>query len=161
MRGYWPLFLALLSTAAGNPAVAGTAKAGAPEQPLARYAIVETAPVKTSIYLGSVTLDAGPFVRDGQTYTAIYTARVFPYFFFNEAGRMAIDVPDASLARLSHGQSFEFAGTAIRSDGRIRRLTGRIVPLTDSTGKIKVRLVVSGSLVLVFDSTYRLAGSSQ
>ena len=152
MFRFWPILLGALlfrlSLAAAEPA-------------LGPFAAVDAAPVKTSIYLGSVTLSAGRFLRQGETYLAPYTAKVFPYFFLSEDGQIQITVPDANLRGLARGAACEFQGTAIRSDGRRRPISGRVLPLTASTGKLKVRLIVNRTLTLVFNSTYRLAGSSQ
>jgi hypothetical protein len=152
MLRFWPLLLGALLL---------SAPLGAAPPNLGRFATVDAEPVKTSIYLGSVTLSASEFHRQGQMYAADYTAKVFPFFFLSEAGQMRIAVPDESLQRLDAGQAIEFTGTAVRSDGRRRVITGRILPLTATTGKLKVRLIVNRSLTLVFDSAYRLPGSSQ
>ncbi len=122
-----------------------------------RFAWVETAPVTTSIYLGTVTLMATRFIRQDSAYAAAYTARVFPYFFLNESGTLHIDIPDSDLERLADGATIAFQGHAVRVDGRVRAVDGRATPLTPTTGKLKVRLHVNRHLTLVFDSTYRLA----
>ena len=75
----WPILLGAL---AFPPPLSASAAAAASAD-LARFSQVEVAPVTTSIYLGSVTLSAGLFLRRGQIYAADYSARVFPYFFFN------------------------------------------------------------------------------
>ena len=37
--------------------------------------------MKTSIYVGSVSLKTTDFERDGDVYNATYNAKVFPWFF--------------------------------------------------------------------------------
>lgn len=149
----WPIVLGAL---AFSPHLSASTGAAVESTDLARFSKVEVAPVTTSIYLGSVTLSAGEFLRRGQTYAADYSARVFPYFFFNESGRLVVDVPDDCLRQLARGKPIDFKGTAVRSDGRIRTLACRVAPADSASGKIKIRLVVSRYLILVFDSTYRL-----
>ena len=153
----WPVLLGALVFPLGLSAREPISSDGAD---LARFSEVEAAPVKTSIYLGSVSLEAGRFIRRGQTYAADYDARVFPYFFFNETGRLVIDVPDACLRQLERGTAFDFKGHAVRSDGRTRILTGRVTPIDSVSGKLKIRLIVNRHLTLVFNSTYRLLTSA-
>jgi hypothetical protein len=101
-------------------------------------------------------LSASRFIRHDQTYSADYQAKVFPYFFFNEGGRLFIEVPDSALREIADGRSFDFVGRAIRRDGRVRRVTGRVTPTSPTAGNLKVRLIVNRYLTLVFDSTYQL-----
>ncbi|HWA10343.1 MAG TPA: hypothetical protein VG838_12895 [Opitutaceae bacterium] len=130
-------------------------RAGTAELPLERYATVTVEPAKTSIYVGSVTLTTPGFTREGVTYSANYTAKVFPYFFYNEKGRIWIDVPDADLRRLERGETVNFTGHARSDDGDERRVEGRAEPTGASTGKIKVRIFVSKRIELIFNTTYR------
>ena len=67
-----------------------------------------------------------------------------------------VEVPDDCLRQLARGKPIDFKGRAVRSDGRIRTLDCRVAPADSDSGKIKIRLVVSRYLILVFDSTYRL-----
>ena len=113
-------------------------------------------PAKTSIYVGSVTLTPTPLRREGGRYHADYQAKVFPYFFYNEAGRLWIDFSDEQLARLARGERVEFAGTAKNKDGEDRSITGHATADTPGapSGKIKVRILVSPKIELIFNSTY-------
>ena len=64
---------------------------------------VSIAPMKTSIYVGTVTLVPGVFVREGSTLAATYEAKVFPWFFWGEHGRITITLTEAdpmSLIRI-------------------------------------------------------------
>jgi hypothetical protein len=119
---------------------------------------VRVEPVKTSIYVGSVTLTPTEFVREGGEYAADYRAKVFPYFFYNERGRLRIAFSDDALARLARGETVAFEGQAENTDGEPRRVTGRAVPADARTGKIKVRVLVSPKIELIFNSTYRFSG---
>lgn len=135
---------------AGTPAAAAAAFAGRPAR-----ALVD--PTKTSIYLGSVRLTLSPLqYRDG-AFAADYAARVVPFFFFNEKGRLTIAFPDEQIRQLLRGETVYFQGQARNSAGRQRRIEGRAVPEGPGAagGRIKVRVHV-GKVELIFNSTYRL-----
>ena len=118
---------------------------------------IVVAPARTSIYIGRITLTMPPFVRQDGTYTATYSARVFPYFFYSETGRMWIDVSDDDLRRLAGGAPVDFTGHGRSDDGDERRIAGRATPADAVSGKIKVRVFVSKRIELVFNTTYRFA----
>jgi hypothetical protein len=138
--------LALLC-AAGSFAAEGAAASD--------YANVEVAPTRTSIYLGSVSMTMPAFVRVNGGYEAAYVAKVFPFFFYNESGRLRVEISDAALRQLERGESIEFTGQAVPADGGERRVEGKAT-LTDATsGKIKVRVFYSKRIELIFNTTYR------
>ena len=115
---------------------------------------VRIAPMKTSIYVGSVTLTTGEFRRDGDKFTATYEAKVWPWFFWGETGRISILLPDADLASLAQGEKAEFTGDAQNHKNKPRKVTGRAQPADATSGKIKVRVSVDGT-ELIFNGTYR------
>ena len=125
---------------------------------LAPYDRVDIASTKTSIYVGSVTMTMPTFERHGAIYEADYTAKVFPYFFYNEHGRLYIEVPDDVLRRLERGETVQFEGRGVTSSGTTRRVDGRAVPTNATTGSIKVRVYVTRKLQLVFNTTYKFVG---
>jgi hypothetical protein len=131
-------------------AAAMTAKAGP-------YDSVEIATVKTSIYIGNVTLTMPTFKRSGSTYASTYRAKVFPYFFHNERGELWVDFTDDQLARLERGERVNFTGRAENTDKEPRKIEGHATPSApgSKTGKIKVRVWVSPKIELIFNSTYR------
>lgn len=130
--------------------------AWAADPQLARFGVVTVAPVTTSIYVGRVDLAASPFLRSEGSFFAQYAAAVRPFFFYSEKGNLRIDLADEGLRRLVSGQTVDFTGRAIRSDGLERVLEGRVTATGAGTGKIKVRLHVKRRVVLVFDTTYQL-----
>jgi hypothetical protein len=136
---------------AGEPAAAGL---------LSRYGKVDVAPAKTSVYVGTVTMTMPPFVRQAGVYETEYTAKVFPYFFLNENGRISIDFSDEQLRQLAGGQTVEFKGRGLRADGVERRVEGKATPIDATSGKIKVRVFVSKSTELIFNTTYRFPDSA-
>lgn len=144
--------LAILLVAVCAP----VALAAGPEPGLGRFALVRTAPVKTSVYVAIVSLAATDFVRHGPDYLADYRVKVFPFFFYDEHGRLVVPVSDADLRRLASGQPFDFSGQGIRSDGKVRLVDGRVTPRGPATGDIQVRVHASRHFTLVFNTTYRL-----
>ncbi|MFI5357964.1 MAG: hypothetical protein ACHQ4G_11585 [Opitutales bacterium] len=113
-------------------------------------------PLQTSIYLASITLVPGVFVREGDTYTATYEVKVWPWIFWGETGRATIRIPAADLARAKRGETVNFRGEGINQKKRLRKLTGRVQPDNAGSGKIKIRITADG-YTLVFNGTYRFA----
>jgi len=124
-----------------------------------RYAVVTIQPSKTSIYIGSVTLNLHPLIRLDQEYSAVYTATVFPYFFYDETGRVTIKIPDEALLRVAKGEAVDFAGKGLSDEGEERRIEGRATPTGPDAGRIKVRIYVSKRIALIFNTTYRIDGA--
>ena len=133
------------------------AVAGEPLPP--HYERVEVAPAKTSIYLGTVAMTMPPFTRSDGGYEASYEATVFPFFFYNEAGRIRIELPDDLLRKLERGEPVDFSGRAIREDGAMRRVEGRAMPTDARSGNLKVRVFYSRRIELIFNTTYRFTAA--
>jgi hypothetical protein len=127
----------------------------AAEAPLSRYEKVDVATAKTSIYVGTVTMAMPTFVRQNGVYETRYTAKVFPYFFYNEAGKLSVEIGNDLLRQLERGEPIEFKGRAVRDDGAERRVEGKATPTDATTGKLKVRVFVSKHTELIFNTTYR------
>jgi hypothetical protein len=119
---------------------------------------VIVAPMKTSIYVGSVTLTTEDFVQTGDEFASTYEAKVRPWFFWSETGRITIKLPGSDLARLALGQTVEFVGEAANHKNKPRTVTGRAQPAEPLSGKIKVRIMADG-IELIFNGTYRLTDS--
>lgn len=132
---------------------AAGARAAAPEP--GRYERVDVAPAKTSIYIGSVTMTMPGFTRAAGIYSSTYEAKVFPFFFSSEHGRLSVDIADAQLAQLARGEAIEFKGEAVNADGAARRIEGRATPADAASGRLKVRVFVSRRIELIFNTTYR------
>ena len=144
------LLACLCSVTWGLPARATEAAA------LKRYDRVEIAPAKTSIYVGSVSMTLTPFLRKDGVYHSAYHAKVFPYFFWNEQGWIAIELSDDALRQLAKGEVVQFKGRGMNDDGEERHIEGRAVPADANSGKIKVRVFVSKRIQLIFNTTYRI-----
>lgn len=122
------------------------------------HAVATVEKARTSIYIGNVTLTMPPFRRTGEIYQSTYQAKVFPYFFYNERGKIAITLSDDELRRLSQGETVHFKGEAEDTAGEPRRIEGRVVPDDALSGVIKVRVWVSPKIELIFNTTYRFTG---
>lgn len=121
---------------------------------------INVAPMKTSIYIGSVTLTLGVFERQGSTLTTTYAAKVFPWFFWGETGRITVTLSDTDLARMARGETAEFNGDGVNHKNKPRKITGRAQPVDATSGKFKVRVMADG-VELIFNSTYRFGGSGK
>jgi hypothetical protein len=97
------------------------------------------------------------FVRHGEVFTAAYTAKVFPYFFYNEKGTLMVNISDAQLDDLAAGKSTTFTGRGVRDDGTPRPVEGKAMPSDAKSGRLKVRVTVSSHVELIFNTTYRFA----
>ena len=116
---------------------------------------VMVAPMKTSIYVGSVTLTTTDFLQQDEGFMATYEVRVRPWFFWGETGKISIKLPVTDLTRLALGQTVEFTGAASNHKGKPRVVTGRAQPGPGHGGKIKVRIMADG-IELIFNGTYQL-----
>lgn len=111
--------------------------------------------MKTSIYVGSVTLKTTTFERSSDSWSATYDARVFPWAFWSEHGEIAITLAEADLERLARGETVNFTGDAKNHKGKPRAVTGRAEPAGSKNGRIKVRIRVD-DVELVFNGHYTL-----
>jgi hypothetical protein len=116
---------------------------------------VTVAPMKTSIYVGSVTLTTTDFLQSDESFKATYEAKVRPWFFWGETGHITIKLPVTDLTRLALGQTVEFTGEAANHKNKPRTVTGRAQPGNGNGGKIKVRIMADG-IELIFNGTYQL-----
>lgn len=127
---------------------------------LARFNVVDIKPSTASIYIATVTMTMPPFVRKKVVYSSTYSAKVFPYFLFNEKGRIWIVVPDDLLRRAANGESVDFKGHALSDSGDERRVEGHATPTGPWGGKIRVRVFVTRRISLNYDTTYELKGAA-
>lgn len=109
--------------------------------------------MKTSIYIGSVTLITGAFNLNEGNYTATYEAKVSPWSFWSEAGNVSLTINPADYARLLAGETIELTGEAKNGKGKLRTISARAQPTDATGGRIKVRITASGT-TLIFNGTY-------
>jgi len=115
---------------------------------------VAVEPMKTSIYVATVSLVPAVFIRQGETYTTTYEVKVWPWFFWGETGKVTIHVSAQQLAQVLRGERIEFSGEGVSQKNRPRLITGRLTPDGPATGTIKIRITADG-YTLVFNSAYR------
>lgn len=115
--------------------------------------------MKTSIYIGSVTLITSAFTEAAGAYTATYEAKVSPWSFWSEAGTITLTVGVDDYDRLLRGETVELTGEAKNGKGKLRQVSARAQPTDATTGRIKVRIAASGS-TLIFNSTYRVTATA-
>lgn len=122
-----------------------------------RRVVIE--PTWTSIYVGTVSLRMPEFTRNAAgEFESSYSARVLPWFFQSENGRLVIAVTEDALQKLARGESIDFTGHAANQAGEPRAISGRASPSDATAGRIKVRVRVSESMELIFNTTYRFTG---
>jgi hypothetical protein len=117
---------------------------------------VDVGAMKTSIYIGSVTLQTSAFKSEGNLFSATYSAKVFPWVFWNETGRITIKITEEDFRKLKRGERCEFSGDALNHKNKPRHVTGYADPASDGTGKIKVRIGVDDT-DLIFNGNYTLS----
>ena len=115
---------------------------------------VSVAPMKTSIYVGSVTLTTGVLKRTGDHFSTTYEAKIWPWFFWGETGHLSITLPQSELEKLARGERVEFTGEAFNHKNKPRKVTGRAEQINGGGGKIKVRIGVDDT-ELIFNGNYR------
>ena len=98
--------------------------------------------------VGKATLIVDPLQRTNGVYAGNYKLKVFPYFWKNKNGRLAIAVSDASLAEINQGKVTAITGTATASgkNGKCRHV---------DDGTLKVWFVAEDKK-MVFAPAYRL-----
>ncbi len=79
---------------------------------------VEIKPTTSSLFVATVTMTMPPFTRRDAVFSSTYSARVFPYFFWSESGRIWIEVPAGEAAPGRPGRGG-------RLHGARRQLVGR------------------------------------
>ena len=126
----------------------------AADESLRRFDHVVVDPAKTSVYIGSVTMSFAPSTRQAGAYESAYTAKVFPYFFMSEKGKLVLDAPDETLRKLARGEAVDFTGRGVSASGAERRFEGRATPIDATSGKLKVHAFVSKRIDLIFNMTY-------
>jgi hypothetical protein len=107
---------------------------------------------------GKVTLIIGSLQRADGIYSGDYRIKVFPYFFENEKGRLAIVVSDESLVGINQGKVVAISGTATPSGkgGKSRHINATVTPIDINHGTLKL-WCVAGNRKMIFEPTYHVA----
>ena len=109
---------------------------------------------------GTATLTIGPLQRTNGIYTGDYKLKVFPWFFKNQTGTLAIVVSDESLAEAGQGKVVTITGTATTSGkgGRTRHVEATATPADINHGTLKLWFT-AGSRKMIFTPAYHFAGN--
>lgn len=115
-------------------------------------------PSSMPVAAGQATLTIGPLLRTGGVYSGDYKISVFPYFFNNEEGRLAIVVSDESLAGIAQGKAAAIIGTATTGGkgGRSRHIDATATPADINHGTLKLWFM-AGDRKMIFEPAYHFA----
>jgi hypothetical protein len=151
------LFLLLLAagwnTAQATPASTNSAAAS-------RILMIDSSSMPVAA--GKATLTIGALQRVDGVYSGDYKINVFPYFFKNEKGRLAIIVSDKSLAEISHGKVAAITGTATTSGqgSRSRPIAATATPADINHGTLKLWFTTTGGRKMIFEPAYHFTGKA-
>jgi hypothetical protein len=150
------LLLVLLVADWGN---AQTAPEAGNSSPASRILLIDSSSM--SIGTGKATLIIGPLQRTNGVYTGDYRLKVFPYFFKNEKGRLAIVVSDKSLTESSQGKVVAITGTATINgkNGKCRPIGAIATPVDQDHGTLKLWFT-AGSRKMIFEPAYHFSGNT-
>jgi hypothetical protein len=142
------LCLLLLASSWGAAQAALTAANSA-----SRVLILEnsTMPLPTA----RATLIIGPLTRTKGIYAGDFKVKVFPYFFKNDWGRLAIDVPDKALAEINQGKAVAVTGTSTSTkNGMVRHIEITATPKDRDHGTVSLWFMV-GNQKMIFNPAYQ------
>jgi hypothetical protein len=109
---------------------------------------------------GEATLTVGPLQYTNGIYSGDYEITVFPYFFKNEKGTLAMNVPDDSLAAAMQGKVTAISGTATTTTGpragHSRHIDAIVTPVDDNHGTLKLWFM-AGTREMIFNPSYHVA----
>ena len=110
------------------------------------------------IAAGKATLTIGALHRADGVYWGNYKISVFPYFFKNEKGELAIVVSDESLAEVDQGKAVAIIGTATTSGkaGASRHIDATATPANINCGTLKLWFM-AGNRKMIFEPAYHFS----
>ena len=103
------------------------------------------------------TLIVGPLTRTNGVYVGDFKIKVFPYFFKNDWGRLAINVSDQTLTASDQGKTTTFTGTATSAkNGLVRHVEITATPLDHDHGTVSLWFM-AGNQKMIFTPAYHFA----
>ncbi|MGO8763988.1 MAG: hypothetical protein ACLQSR_02500 [Limisphaerales bacterium] len=149
--------LALLVAGWGN---AQAAPGAGDSAPASRILLIDSSSMPVGA--GKATLIIGPLQRTNGVYMGNYHLKVFPYFFKNEKGRLAIVVSDKSLEEASQGKAVAITGTATADgkNGKSRPIGAIATPVDRDHGTLRLWFT-AGSRKMIFEPAYHFAGKGK
>jgi len=129
--------------------------AGPSPNPVGSRDLLLIDPSSMPITAGKVTLSINSLLRTNGVYAGEYKLNVFPYFYKNEKGRLAIVVSDESLTAINRGEAVTVIGTATTSGkyGKRRDIQATATPADRDHGSLKVWFTV-GNREMTFRPAY-------
>ena len=147
----------LLALLAAGWSTAQAAPAATDSAPAGRILMIDSSSM--AVDAGNATLIIGALSRTNGIYTGGYKLKVFPYFFKNETGTLAIVVSDASLAEAGQGKVVAITGTATTTKtGKCRPIAAIATPVNMDHGTLKLWFT-AGSRKMTFTPAYHFAGN--
>jgi hypothetical protein len=114
-------------------------------------------PSSTRVGFSKVTLTVEPLVRANGVYSGNYKISVFPYFFKNQKGKLAIVVPDQAMAEINRGKVTGVVGTATSlGEGICRPITATAFPTDINSGTINLWFM-AGKRKMIFEPAYHFS----
>jgi hypothetical protein len=138
-------------------AFCGHASPEATDAPAVTNRVFMIEPSSMPVGGGTATLKIGALQRVNGIYVGDYTVTVFPYFFKNDHGKLAIMVSDESLTEINLGKTVAVVGTATSyKDGICRHIDAIARPFNIHGGTIKLWFMVEDRK-MIFEPLYHLA----
>ena len=147
------LFALLLATTWGAAQTTPTATNSA-----SRVLILENSTM--AFPTAKATLTVGPLTCSNHVYIGDFKVKVFPYFFKNDWGRLAINVPAAELTALAAGKTVSVTGTSTSlKRGTVRQLTITATPIDCNHGNVSLWFMVK-DLKMIFNPAYHFTNDA-
>lgn len=92
-----------------------------------------------SLPTAKATLIIGPLICSNHVYVGEFKVKVFPYFFKNQRGLLAINVPEEAQAAFNQGKPVTVSGTATSTkDGHVRQVQIMATPKDSDHGAVNL-----------------------
>jgi len=100
------------------------------------------------------TLIIGPLTRINGVYAGDFKIKVFPYFFKNDMGRLAINISDKALAAADQGRTVSLTGTSTSTkNGIVRHIEIIATPKDRDHGTVSLWFM-AGDQKMIFTPAY-------
>ena len=97
-----------------------------------------------------------PLTRSGDGLSGTYKVEVSPIPVGSESGKLSVNVSGDDLRRLAQGETIQFSGQAVNTQGSSSAVRGTATPKGNSgSGALRVH-IASKKGKLVFDTSYHL-----
>jgi hypothetical protein len=149
------LFLLLLATGCCLAQAAPSATNSVPD---GRVLILEnsTMPLPTA----NATLIIGPLTRTNGVYAGDFKIKIFPYFFKNDMGRLAINISDQALAAADQGSTVALTGTSTSTkNGIVRHIEITAMPKDRNHGTVSLWFM-AGDQKMIFNPAYHFTNNA-